>query len=78
MTQAGHLIFKTAANHNITFQSNSGGYINLDGENFKAIVEIVSSNTSGRSRISQTGAPTQKLGALIDYFGQIFLKTAWN
>ena len=42
MTQGGHLVFQTAANHNITFQSNSGGYINLDGENFKTIVQIVS------------------------------------
>ena len=35
-------MFQTAANHNISFQSSSGGYINLDGENFKAIVQIVS------------------------------------
>jgi len=42
VTQDGHLVFQTAANHNITFRSAGGGYINLDGENLATVVQMVS------------------------------------
>ncbi len=42
LTQNGHLMFQTGINHNITFQSSNGGYINVDGHNLNAVVQIVS------------------------------------
>lgn len=42
MTMNGHLIFQTGTNHNITFRSTGGGYVNIDGENVQQLASLVS------------------------------------
>ena len=42
MSTNGHLVFQTGENHNITFRSSQGGFVNVDGENINAIVQLVS------------------------------------
>ncbi|KAK3106526.1 hypothetical protein FSP39_021900 [Pinctada imbricata] len=44
MTQDGHLVFQTGTNHNITFKSISGGYVNIDGENIKVLAQTIKEN----------------------------------
>lgn len=41
MTVNGHLIFQTGTNHNITFKSLGGGYVNIDGENVQRLATMV-------------------------------------
>ena len=37
----GHLIFQTGTNHNITFRSTGGGYVNIDGESVQQLASLV-------------------------------------
>ncbi|CAH1775425.1 unnamed protein product [Owenia fusiformis] len=57
ITNNGHLMFQTGVNHNITFQSNSatGGYINIDGVNFKTIIENVKTNKEDIDNLKNNG-----------------------
>jgi deoxyxylulose-5-phosphate synthase len=44
MTVNGHLIFQTGTNHNITFKSLGGGYVNIDGENVQQLATMVNNS----------------------------------
>ncbi|XP_060075561.1 cubilin-like [Ylistrum balloti] len=44
ITTNGHLVFETGINHNITFKSTAGGYVNVNGENLVSMVQTVKSN----------------------------------
>jgi len=41
VTTDGHLVFQTGANHNISFQSSSGGSVNIDGTDIKTMSQKV-------------------------------------
>ena len=47
MTMNGHLIFQTGTNHNITFRSTGGGYVNIDGENVQQLASLVRGGSGG-------------------------------
>ncbi|XP_033761795.1 cubilin-like [Pecten maximus] len=44
ITTDGHLVFETGINHNITFKSTAGGYVNVNGENLVSMVQMVKTN----------------------------------
>ncbi|XP_021357124.1 cubilin-like [Mizuhopecten yessoensis] len=44
ITTDGHLVFQTGINHNITFKSTAGGYVNVNGENLVSLAQTVKSN----------------------------------
>lgn len=51
LTQDGHLIFQTGANYNISFRtSGRGSYINIDGEDIKAMAQQVGVNDLTREK----------------------------
>lgn len=60
MTMNGHLIFQTGTNHNITFRSTGGGYVNIDGENVQQLATLVRSNKADidHMKTSPTVAPS--------------------
>ncbi|XP_061178089.1 cubilin-like [Saccostrea echinata] len=60
MTMNGHLIFQTGTNHNITFKSQGGGYVNIDGENVQQLAGMIRSNKAeiDHLKTSPTVAPS--------------------
>ncbi|XP_069122183.1 cubilin-like [Argopecten irradians] len=58
ITTDGHLVFQTGINHNITFKSTAGGYVNVNGENLVSMVQLVKTN---KQAIDELRAfPTEK------------------
>ncbi|CAI9720655.1 cubilin [Octopus vulgaris] len=66
VTSDGHLIFMTGVNHNITFKSSSGGFVNIDGHDLKDLISSQKKlNVNLKSELEQMKASQQTLNSLL-------------